>query len=192
MSKKVIKSDLKSNSLNAIINKLQNDAQDAKCLRAVVSDLINDTSDELEGASYDAVRNKLSEYANILSEREEIANSLANAIKKSSNQMIDFMEQFDTIDTNERETTKNKISTLEGTIDSITNDYNNSKYEENTSLSSLTYSYYQDLEKAKKYLEKINNLSSEDSSCYSPIGDINSEINNYKSSISNISESKIS
>lgn len=192
MSKKVIKSDLKSNSLNAIINKLQNDAQDAKCLKDVVSDLINDTSDELEGASYDAVRNKLSEYANILSEREEIANSLANAIKKSSNQMIDFMEQFDTIDTNERETTKNKISTLEGTIASITNDYNNGKYEENTSLNSLTYSYYQDLEKAKKYLEKINNLSSEDSSCYSPIGDINSEINNYKSSISNISESKIS
>lgn len=58
----------------------------------------------------------------------------------------------------------------------------------------LYYSYLlgQPYEKTKKYLEKINNLSSEDSSYYSPIGDINSEINNYKSSISNISESKIS
>lgn len=192
MSKKVIKSDLKSSSLSTIISKLQNDVQDAKGLKDAISDLINDTSNELEGVSYDAVRNKLSEYASILSKREEIASSLASAIKKSTSQMISFMETFDEIDTAERETTKNQISTLEGTITSITRNYNDGKYDKNTSLNSLTYSYYQELEKTKKYLEKINNLNSEDSSYYSSISNINSEINNYKSLISNISESKIS
>lgn len=192
MSKKVIKSDLSSESLSNVINNLTNDAQDAGSLKDVLSNIVNDTSNELEGASYDAVRNKLSEYITLLSKREELATSLAEAIKTSTSKMSDFMGEFDTIDASELDEVNKTIQSLEGTISSITQKFNNGEYDSDVTLYSLTSTYKKDLTKQKNYLEKINQLDSKDSQYYSSIEEVNSEITSYKTSISSITESKIS
>ena len=192
MSKKVIKSDLSSSSLDTVIKNLTNDAEDASSLKDVLSNIVNDTSTDLEGASYDAVRNKLSEYITLLTKREELATSLAEAIKTATSKMSNFMGEFDTVDESELEEVTKKISSLEGTISSITQKFQNGEYDDDVSLYSLTSEYKKELTKQKNYLEKINQLSNQDSQSYSSISDVNAEITSYNSSISSITVSKIS
>ena len=106
------------------------------------------------------------------------------------------MDTYPELDTSKLAEVENKIKQLEGTISSITNDYNNGKYDNEdgnpkVTLSSLISTYQTNLEEEKKLKEKLTELPSTDNQAFQVIEEIESDINNYATKASEIAESSI-
>ncbi len=106
------------------------------------------------------------------------------------------MDTYPELDTSKLAEVENKIKQLEGTISSITTDYNNGKYDDEdgnpkVTLSSLISTYQTNLEEEKKLKEKLTELPSTDNQAFQVIEEIESDINNYATKASEIAESSI-
>lgn len=193
---KVLKSDLTSSSLSSLKTSLANEISDTESLISTISKLVDGAADTLTGEGYNTVRNKLSTYISVLNERKKIATSLEEAITTATGKMESFMDTYPELDTSKLAEVENKIKQLEGTISSITTDYNNGKYDDEdgnpkVTLSSLISTYQTNLEEEKKLKEKLTELPSTDNQAFQVIEEIESDINNYATKASEIAESSI-
>lgn len=193
---RVEKSDLNSSSISSIKTLLSNEISDAETLINTLTNLVDDTSSELKGVGFDAVRKQVSCYITVLNERKKAAESLKDSITSGVSTMNSFMGTYDILDDSELSTIITEINDIEGTINQIEYNYRNGAYKNEDgnnkcSLSSLLGSYRTQLAELKKLKEKLSQLSSTDSKAFSNIETSSDMVVTYKTSVSEIQESKI-
>lgn len=192
--KKADLNDANSPSSKAISN-LKKDKDDTEELIKVIQDFIDTSKENLAGDSFDAIRNHLQGYINVLQSRMKIADSLLTAIAAANNKMIDYMEDQDKLDTAELESYKRRLTTAETQRDHYSSKVNN--YDPDVEKVSLTI--YQnhlasaegEVEKYKKIVNKIENLEATDSSTYSTLMGAEQETTTFKTSVGEINSIRV-
>ena len=169
------KSDLSdANSARAVTN-LEKDKEDAENMINVIQDFIDSSTEVLVGDSFNAVRNHLQEYINILQTRIKIADSLLAAIKKANNTMIDYMGNV-LIDGIEQAYVNAKI-----------NSYDPDKYF--ASLDSLIAdraSYEAQINNLKNKIDLMERLDPTDSSTYASLLESEEELTSFKNIVGGV------
>ena len=184
------KSDLSdANSARAVTN-LEKDKEDAENMISVIQDFIDSSTEVLVGDSFNAVRNHLQEYINILQTRIKIADSLLAAIKKANTTMIDYMGSEDTIDTAKLESTKQTLSMVQNSYDAVNakiNSYDPDKYF--ASLDSLIAdraSYEAQINNLKNKIDLMERLDPTDSSTYASLLESEEELTSFKNIVGGV------
>lgn len=178
-----------ANSARAVTN-LEKDKEDAENMISVIQDFIDSSTEVLVGDSFNAVRNHLQEYINILQTRIKIADSLLAAIKKANNTMIDYMGSEDTIDTAKLESTKQTLSMVQNSYDAVNakiNSYDPDKYF--ASLDSLIAdraSYEAQINNLKNKIDLMERLDPTDSSTYASLLESEEELTSFKNIVGGV------
>ena len=182
------KSDLSdANSARAVTNLEKDNAEN---MISVIQDFIDSSTEVLVGDSFNAVRNHLQEYINILQTRIKIADSLLAAIKKANTTMIDYMGSEDTIDTAKLESTKQTLSMVQSSYDAVNakiNNYDPDKYF--ASLDSLIAdraSYEAQINNLKNKIDLMERLDSTDSSTYASLLESEEELTSFKNIVGGV------
>lgn len=193
---KILKSDLNNSSISSMKTLLSNEISDAEKLISSLTSLIEDTSDELKGKGFDAIRQQVSLYISALNSRKKAAESLKDSISLGISTMNNFMESYDMLDDSELSTITTDINSISATINQIEYNYYNGVYKDEegnnkVTLNSLIGNYRTQLNELNKLKEKLSQLNSTDSSAFSSVESAKDLVISYKTSVNEIQESNI-
>lgn len=166
---RVVKSELKEAAHSSVVSLLKQDAKDARALRNSIESFINGSTRKLTGPNYDTAREIMSSYIPLLKQREEVSDQLADAIKEGCNSLASYMGSFEILDEAERaeyeSNLKEAINTLNylSSLDLTDDEFNFFDYW------GTYFNCKRIIKLCTEYLEKLDGLSSADSSAYGPI-----------------------
>lgn len=186
----VKKADLEAANASSTITKLMNDKDDTQKLIGALEDFISSSSSELVGAAFDAVRQHIKGYIDVLQTRSKLSDSLIEAIKKANESLISYMDDQAILDTDEldsyrikRDYAKAQYDYYIGRIESYDPDTNS------VSLSSLQENaakYDAEYKKLNKIVTLLEGLPGADQAAYSDLLSCEQEVSTFKNSISGI------
>ncbi len=184
---RINKKRLNSNITN--LRKLENVRNEISHIRLTISEFINDSKKALTGEGYNAVRERLSYFTTILEKEELLCQIVENNFIAGNQTMIDYMEEFDVLDTADLEKvekslnwSRTQINELSKKITSLIKEDDSSELLQGIrkSLAGFTSSYEFSLRLKNKLegLEEIDTMiDSSISSTYSDCSRINRAIN---------------
>jgi hypothetical protein len=188
------KSDLNmANSSGAYMNALISDQEDAQAMINAINEFVSSSTDHLKGEAYDAVRSHLLTYIPILEMRIKTATSIMDAIKSANNSMIDYMENYDVLDTSQLDGLYIEYNSYASTAQAKLNSANAYITPEAKSKAMSEYEHYNALaKKVNKQIQILEGLSPKDDSVYSSLSSLEGEITAYKNAIGDINPIKYS
>lgn len=188
------KSDLNmANSSGAYMNALISDQEDAQAMINAINEFVSSSTDHLKGEAYDAVRSHLLTYIPILEMRIKTATSIMDAIKSANNSMIDYMENYDVLDTSQLDGLYIEYNSYASTAQAKLNSANAYITPEAKSKAMSEYEHYNALaKKVNKKIQILEGLSAKDDSVYSSLSSLEGEITAYKNAIGDINPIKYS
>lgn len=185
----LIKSDLSDANASKLVINLEKDKEDAESLIGVIQDFIDSSKEVLVGDSFDAVRNHMQEYINLLQTRIKIAESLSTAVKNANQTMIDYMGSEDRLDTDEleilRQRLNNKKSIYDETVSRI-NNYSDKEWESLDTLTSRRDTLETEINTLNTKIDLTANLVAKDGSVYSTLMQSDVEMSEFKTNIGGI------
>lgn len=185
----LIKSDLSDANASKLVINLEKDKEDAESLIGVIQDFIDSSKEVLVGDSFDAVRNHMQEYINLLQTRIKIAESLSTAVKNANQTMIDYMGSEDRLDTDELEISRqrlaNKKSIYDETVSRI-NNYSDKEWESLDTLTSRRDTLETEINTLNTKIDLTANLVAKDGSVYSTLMQSDVEMSEFKTNIGGI------
>lgn len=182
--------DLDAANDSANITNLMKDKEDAQAVMNAIHDFNSTSKEVLVGDSFDAIRTQLNNYAIMMQERINTADSLITAIKSANDSLINYMDEEPKLNTDDYDEFKNLYDKALSEINSLTariNNYDSDK--ETSSLASLKNSLTTAEVAAKKYkrlLELLDGLSNADNSAYEILNSELSELDSFKKSVGEI------
>ncbi len=186
----LIKSDLVEANSSKLVSSLEKDKEDTEALISVIEDFIDSSKEVLVGDSFEAVRNHLQEYINLLQTRLKIADSLFTAVNNANQTMIDYMGTEDKIDSSSIDTLKQQLSLVTTNYDDAVTRIN--KYDADREWESLDTlcnrrdSLEQEINSLKVKIDLATNLEAKDTSTYSTFLQSEVEITNFKNGVGGI------
>ena len=185
----LIKSDLSDANASKLVINLEKDKEDAESLIGVIQDFIDSSKEVLVGDSFDAVRNHMQEYINLLQTRIKIAESLSTAVKNANQTMIDYMGSEDRLDTDEleilRQRLANKKSIYDETVSRI-NNYSDKEWESLDTLTARRDTLETEINTLNTKIDLTANLVAKDGSVYSTLMQSDVEMSEFKTNIGGI------
>lgn len=185
----LIKSDLSDANASKLVTNLEKDKEDAESLIGVIQDFIDSSKEVLVGDSFDAVRNHMQEYINLLQTRIKIAESLSTAVKNANQTMIDYMGSEDRLDTDEleilRQRLNNKKSIYDETVSRI-NNYSDKEWESLDTLTARRDTLETEINTLNTKIDLTANLVAKDGSVYSTLMQSDVEMSEFKTNIGGI------
>ena len=185
----LIKSDLSDANASKLVTNLEKDKEDAESLIGVIQDFIDSSKEVLVGDSFDAVRNHMQEYINLLQTRIKIAESLSTAVKNANQTMIDYMGSEDRLDTDEleilRQRLANKKSIYDETVSRI-NNYSDKEWESLDTLTARRDTLETEINTLNTKIDLTANLVAKDGSVYSTLMQSDVEMSEFKTNIGGI------
>ena len=169
----VLRTLLNSNALSS----LSNDGINKNSTAVVLDDfIVNNTT--LEGLQWDMIRQKLCKYSDLFQLRTTTATALSDAIKEAIGLLIDYLGEYDYLDTSELEEIKlsklrceENINTLENEMNSMITvtkvidgvetsemDYKHNESTREKLLSEINYMKYNVIPEIDKLIEKLEGL----------------------------------
>ena len=143
---------------------------------------------ELKGSAYDSVRNKLELYVDALKKQNTICSNLRQNIISTNNEMINYMEEYSSLDDSNIDNVRAAITKAKSQINIINNlisKTSDSVYigQLRTAIEALN----KDIDRLEKLLKKLEGLQPEDNNLKGKLAPVVSDIDNYKSAIDGIS-----
>lgn len=182
--------DLDAANDSANITNLMKDKEDAQAVMDAIRDFNSTSKDVLVGDSFDAVRTQLNNYAILMQERINTADSLITAFKSANDSLINYMDEEPRLNTDDYDEFKGLYDKALSEINSLTSRINNyDSDKEVASLESLKNSLATAEVTAKKYkrlLELLDGLPSADNSAYETLDSELSELDSFKKSVGEI------
>lgn len=181
----VNKSDL--NSVKNSLSYLETIISENNNLINVINLFSTNSKEKLKGSAYDSVRNKLELYIDALKKQNAICDNLRQNIISTNNQMINYMEEYSSLDDSNIETVRSSITKAKSEINIINkliSQTSDSQYiaQLRTAIEALN----KDIERLEKLLKKLEGLQPEDDSLKDKLSPVVSDITNYNSAVNNI------
>ena len=197
----VYQSDLAKASSASFLSSLDQDITDATKLKQSIDNFIansNTGSNQLSGASWDAVRNKLNKYNSILDKRIQLASTIKEAILNSCNSLNSYMEDYTKLDTSELSdlqtrlgNAKNTLANLRASLDTIYSHGDGDVPDVSGILSDI--SFYQNtlIPQLERHIEKLEDLPDADASSLSMIESAIGELSSFSADVNGIEVSSV-
>ncbi len=184
------------NSNNDEIKSLEDVTNYSKQLIDVISNFITESKNHLTGEGYDSARKRLEFYLSALETQQRLSENVRNNYTIGNNLMINFMEDFNTLDDSDLDNIRNTMSWIKGNINELNERINLLVGEEDSAdlLSSLRAKLkeWEDLLNSYKNLtEKLACLSNTDTSILDYLSDTNSDCNNFYTAVNEIQVAEI-
>ncbi len=191
----LLQSDLSSANKSKAITCLTNDIDDTKKLLASVENFISGSTEQLKGASFDAVRAHMQVYVDALNKRINCAENMIAAIKSANSTMSSFMDGESKLDTSETETVRNQMKAYNSAANAYLGRYNNyDSMRERISRESLYGLYNESLGNAKrkeKILKLLEQLDSKDAATLATLNASTDDVASFKTAVGSISSIKV-
>ena len=187
---RLVKSDLSDANTSRAVTNLEKDKEDTESLINVIQDFIDSSKEVLVGDSFDAVRNHMQEYINILQTRIKIADSLLEAVKNANQTMIDYMGSEDVLDTERLDFIKQDLSMQESSLASVNAAI--SSYDPDKTFGSLDSLYSQrssleaNIQKLKTKIDLIEKLDAKDAAIYSTLMSSETELTGFNNTVGGV------
>ncbi len=187
---RLVKSDLSDANTSRAVTNLEKDKEDTESLINVIQDFIDSSKEVLVGDSFDAVRNHMQEYINILQTRIKIADSLLEAVKNANQTMIDYMGSEDVLDTERLDFIKQDLSMQESSLASVNAAI--SSYDPDKTFGSLDSLYSQrssleaNIQKLKTKIDLIEKLDAKDAATYSTLMSSETELTGFNNTVGGV------
>ena len=187
---RLVKSDLSDANTSRAVTNLEKDKEDTESLINVIQDFIDSSKEVLVGDSFDAVRNHMQEYINILQTRMKIADSLLEAVKNANQTMIDYMGSEDVLDTERLDFIKQDLSMQESSLASVNAAI--SSYDPDKTFGSLDSLYSQrssleaNIQKLKTKIDLIEKLDAKDAATYSTLMSSETELTGFNNTVGGV------
>lgn len=95
---KVYSADLSNANSSSMITQLEETSSSSSTVLSQLNSFIGESSSILMGNGYDAVRSKLSVYADAINKQKTICDNLSNNVKAANNVMLTFMDGYSYLD----------------------------------------------------------------------------------------------
>lgn len=198
----VYSSELSDANSSSMISSLENHISSFVKLSNQIYDFIGSSESELVGGGYDAVRTKLSMYADAFKKQAQICNTLVGNIKAANNTMLNYMEGYTKLDDSEIETIDGELTNAKNMLAWL-KDYSyiwvkdpetqeKTQIERRNGSQGQIDSYEIIIEELDKLLRKLKELSSKDAEAYAMISGSESDVNAYHNCINGMSISTFS
>ena len=187
---RLVKSDLSDANTSRAVTNLEKDKEDTESLINVIQDFIDSSKEVLVGDSFEAVRNHMQEYINILQTRMKIADSLLEAVKNANQTMIDYMGSEDVLDTERLDFIKQDLSMQESSLASVNAAI--SSYDPDKTFGSLDSLYSQrssleaNIQKLKTKIDLIEKLDAKDAATYSTLMSSETELTGFNNTVGGV------
>ena len=191
----VVDKDIISSN-NTSIESLEDVTNYSKQLIDVISNFITESKKHLTGEGYDSARKRLEFYLSALETQQKLSENVKNNYTIGNNLMINFMEDFNTLDDSDLDNIRNTMSWIKSNINELNERINLLVGEEDSAdlLSSLKAKLkeWEDLLSSYTTLtEKLACLSNTDTSILDYLSDTNSDCNNFYTAVNEIQVAEI-
>ena len=198
----VYSSDLSKANSSELMSAIESIISSSDKMASQIEKFISESKDELKGGGYDAVRTKMSIYADALRKQSKICSNLYGNVKSANNTMLNYMEGYTKLNDSEKEEIRTELNNAKSML-SWLEEYSNvwvldKETNEKTKKSRRNGSDYQIesyrkiIEELEKLLKKLEHLKEEDYSAFEMISSVNTDINSYSNCINEISTSTFS
>ncbi len=184
------------NSNNDEIKSLDEVTNYSKQLIDVISNFITESKNHLTGEGYDSARKRLEFYLSALETQQRLSENVRNNYTIGNNLMINFMEEFDSLDDTDLDSIRSSLSWIKENIYAL-NERINSLLDEpdcaellNTLRVKLR-EWEALLESYTTLSEKLVCLSGTDTSILNYLSDTNSDCNNFYTAVNEIQVAEI-
>lgn len=198
----VYSSDLSKANSSSLMNAIEDIISSSNKMSNQIENFISESKDELKGGGYDAVRTKLSIYADAFKKQANICSNLYGNVKSANNAMLNYMEGYSKLNDSEKEeirkelkNARNMLEWLEEYSDIWVLDKETQEKTKKKRRNGSDYqieSYRKIIVELEKLLEKLEHLKEEDHGAYSMISSVVGDINSYSTCIEGISTSTFS
>lgn len=192
----IYKDDLVDANGSTLISKLESSSENAKRISTLIYSFNSTSKSYLKGSGYDAVRKKMELYIDAFDKYSKICEHLISAIKASNNTMINYMEDYDSLDNSfivEIETNLNDAKRTLGILESYTTVEKTEGTEESTDDNKVRIgsdkeiaTCRQNIRELEKELELLKNLDSTVSTAWKNMNLVEGDINLYSNAITSI------
>ena len=188
---KVVKGDLASvNSNLQFIDKMI--AEDNEIINKI-NNFNTASTVFLKGAAYDALRGRLTFYTQIINKHITVCDNLKNNIISVNNEMLNFMEDFESLDdskieeTSEAlEKTKSDLSRLRSLLSSIS-----LKQSDINQIKSAISVLEENIHYLERLLSKLKELRGKDTSLFSKLDKDFSDVNSFETALNSFEVTQI-
>ncbi len=172
--------DLAAANASSMITQLKETSQASSQILGNMRDFIYNSSNQLKGAGYDAVRAKLSVYVDAISKQAQICDNLSNNVIAANNVMLTFMDGYTYLDNSYIQDIENSIADVKSFLGWLTS-YSKDNTKNGTDAEIAKWDGIRaDLEKK---LEKLKKLDSTDSSSFAMLDDVSEDMMNFAKAI---------
>lgn len=190
---KVIKGNLVDANNSQGLTVLEEIIEMSNDVKISLEEFINSSKNNFKGSAYDAARSKLQLYVEALNKQITLCDILINNIHAANNQMINYMEEYNFLDSGYLDGYKNEINSIKNKISSLSvptqdDDMTDAEFNEKMSEYNSSINYYIGrIAELEKLCKKLEGLDAADSSAWGIISnnpDGNSEdIINYSKAV---------
>ena len=198
----IYSSDLSKANSSSMLSSVENISSSSSSIANQIEGFISSSKTELKGGGYDAVRTKLSMYADAFRKLSTICSNLAGNIKAANNTMLNYMEGYSKLNDAEKEQIRLELDNARAML-SWLEDYSyvwvtDKETEEVTKTRRRNGSDYQIesyktiFKELEKLYDKLENLSSADSGAYGMISGVEGDVSAFSTCVDGISISTFS
>lgn len=192
----VYSEDLSNANSSSMISCLEELITSSSKMSEQINSFITASRDTLKGGGYDAVRTKLSVYADAFSKQSQICTILTGNAKSANNAMLNYMEGFTKLDNSLLEETKTELRNARETLQWL-EDYSKVWVLDTETQKSVLKnrrngsdyqieSYGLIIAEFEKLVEKLEHLASEDHGAYSILSSVSGDVNSYYNCVEGI------
>lgn len=175
----VYSSDLASANSSAMLNNIDEIISTSDELNNQINEFVSESSSHLSGEVFEIIKNNFSLYSDALLKQKRIYINLKSNILAANNEMINYMGEYEKIDDSEKETIREMLNRIHENILYL----ESQSKEENASLKNDINTLHSIYNEMNKYYEKIASLAQQDSSSFSKLSDIITDILNYSKAL---------
>ena len=187
---KVEKSDL--SNMNTSINFISQLITDNQDIITSLKEFNTNSVNTLKGTSYDALRNRLSYYIDAFEKQNKIYENIHNNFIVVNNSMINYMEEFNSLDDAYIEQTRTAIENAEKQLAYLEGIVNNSRLTEanRQQIRNAINKLKEEIPRLKKLLEKLTGLKPKDNELDSKLETTKQDIETFNNTVKNITITK--
>ena len=187
---KVDKNDLNNINSNSIF--LEQLSSENQSLINSLKQFNTNSPNILKGSAYDAVRNRISFYIDAFEKQSLIFDNLKHNITVLNNAMINYMEEFSSLDDTYIDQTRTTIENAEKQLAYLESQVNNSKLNSTVrnQISNAIIKLKQEIIRLKKILEKLVGLKPKDNELDTQFSNTKQDIDAFCTAISKITITK--
>ena len=104
---------------NLLISTLLTDISDTKEIKSIIDSFTSESTTKLQGEEWDIIRNKCNEFSELCDKKINYAQSLIDGITDACKKLLDYLEDYDELDTSKISEYENELISVIKSIESL-------------------------------------------------------------------------